>query len=231
MTDIENCFTEKNPQWFYNVKQFEFLYPLIENIHTIKEELQNLISLHKNEEWLHTFPHYVTSEKYKAWKVFSFIFFNMKFPSHVKLCPKTAELIFSIPQIMSCDFSYLEPRTKIKAHKGYSKMVLRCHLPLILPQNKEACAIRVGNETRHWKEGELLIFDDSFEHEAWNDSNENRVVLMFDIPNPLWGYSANEISKYKIEQLDDPFLLSLASKEEWLTAFNNRCIMLDSFEL
>jgi hypothetical protein len=64
-----------------------------------------------------------------------------------------------------------------------------------------------------------MIFDDSFEHESWNKSDEQRVILMFDIPNPLWGYSAYEISKYKIENLEDPFLLSFATREEWLRAF------------
>lgn len=230
ITTTENCFTEKNPQWFYDSKQFEFLSPLVTNYQTIKNELLQLLALNKDEQWLRTFPSYVESEKHKAWKVFSFVFFNMKFPSHAELCPKTAELIFSIPQIMSCDFSYLEPHTKVKAHKGYSKMVLRCHIPLIVPQDTHACAIRVGNETRHWKEGELMVFDDSFDHEAWNNSSEGRAVLMFDIPNPLWGYTAQEISKYKIEHIDDPFLLSLASKNEWLKAFEDGCFLLDKFE-
>ena len=108
-------------------------------------------------------------------------------------------------------FQILKPTPQILPHKGYTKMVLRCHLPLIVPAG-ELCGLRVGNEIKHWKEGELLIFDDSFEHEAWNNSDENRIVLMFDIPNPLWGYTAHEISKYKIEHMDDPFLLSFADK-------------------
>jgi beta-hydroxylase len=221
-------FTEKNPRFFYDPNDFSFLNPLVENFSTIKEELLNLINTDAGNQWLRTFPDYVKSDKQKAWKVFSYIFFNMKFPSHEKLCPKTAKLIYDIDHILSCDFSYMEPNTHILPHKGYSKMVLRCHLPLIVP-SYELCAIRVGNETRHWKEGELLIFDDSFEHEAWNKSNEKRVVLMFDIPNPKWGYTASEISKYKIEHLDDPFLLSLANKKEWLDFFEKGEIGLESF--
>lgn len=221
-------FTEKNPRYFYNVSDFIFLNPLVENFSVIKAELLNLLNSEVGNQWLRTFPDYVKSDTYKAWKVFSFIFFNMKFPAHEKLCPKTAKLIYSIPEILSCDFSYMEPNTHILPHKGYSKMVLRCHLPLIIP-NEELCAIRVGNETKHWKEGELIIFDDSFDHEAWNKSDEKRVVLMFDIPNPKWGYTAQEISKYKIENLDDPFLLSLAKKEEWLRFFKNGKIDLIGF--
>ena len=85
----------------------------------------------------------------------------MKNPVHRTLCPNTTRLIDQIPELISCDFSYMEPHTHILPHKGYSRMVLRCHLPLIVPEANK-CAIRVGNETRHWEEGKLLIFDDSF---------------------------------------------------------------------
>ena len=58
---------------------------------------------------------------------------------------------------------------------------LICHLPLIVPPG---CGFRVGNETREWEEGKLLIFDDTIEHEAWNESDQDRVVLIFDIWRP-----------------------------------------------
>jgi beta-hydroxylase len=221
-------FTNKNPKFFYEAEQFPWLKPLTDNFEIIKGELLNLIAEGKENQWMNTFPHYVDSEKYKAWKVFSFIFFNMKLPHHAALCPKTAELVYSLPEILSCDYSYMNGQTHVKPHKGYSRMVLRCHLPLIVPDEK-LCALRVGDTVKHWKEGELMIFDDSFEHEAWNKTDERRVVLMFDIPNPLWGYNAREISKYKIEHIDDPFLLSMASKEEWMKAFERGIFPLDKF--
>ena len=221
-------FTEKNPKLFYEETDFNFLKPLSDNFSLIKSELLQLINLEKEDQWLKTFPNYVESKKDKAWKVFSFIFFNMKFPNHSKLCPKTAELIYSIPQILSCDFSYLKAHTHILPHKGYTKMVLRCHLPLIVPDEK-LCAINIEGKTRHWKEGELMIFDDSYTHEAWNNSSNDRVVLMFDIPNPLWGYNSHEISKYKIENMDDPFLLNMASKESWMKSFETGIFPLDRF--
>ncbi len=218
---METDFTPKNPCYFYDSKQFPQLLFLEENFHVIRQDLIQLISSNSEQEWLRTFPDYVKAHSDKAWKVFSFLFFSMKNPIHRALCKDTARLIDQIPELISCDFSYMEPLTHILPHKGYSRMVLRCHLPLIIPTEK-ACALRVGTETRHWEEGKLLIFDDSFDHEAWNNSSEYRVVLMFDIPNPLWGYSAEEISSYKIKHLDDPFLISLANKEEWARAYENR---------
>ena len=65
-----------------------------------------------------------------------------------------------------------------------------------------------------------LIFDDSFEHEAWNNSEEDRFVLMLDFANPKWNYSAKEINKYKIETLSDNYMLNIFSKEEWIEFFN-----------
>ncbi|HKC67117.1 MAG TPA: aspartyl/asparaginyl beta-hydroxylase domain-containing protein [Bacteroidia bacterium] len=226
MTDFK--FTDKNPRFFYDTGQFLFLKPLVDNFSVIKEELLNLLAADKENQWMRTFPSYVKSDSYKAWKIFSFIFFYMKFPSHAKLCPKTAELVYSIPEILSCDYSFMKPHTHIMPHKGYTRMALRCHLPLIV-DNPELCKLRVGNEIVHWKEGELIIFDDSFDHEAWNNSDRNRVVLMFDIPNPLWGYSSYEISKYKIEHIDDPFLLAITSKEKWQESFEKKLFPLETF--
>ena len=114
---------------------------------------------------------------------------------------------------MSADFSFLPAKTQIKPHVGFTKMVLRAHLGLIIP---EGCGIRVGNETRSWKEGKMLVFDDSFEHEAWNNSDQDRFVLMLDIANPRWGYSADEINRYKIETLRDEYMLQMFPKEKWL---------------
>lgn len=78
-------------------------------------------------------------------------------------------------------FSLLKAGARIEPHTGMFNTRLVCHLPLIVP---EGCRFRVGNEVREWEEGRLFIFDDTIEHEAWNDSGEDRVVLIFDIWRP-----------------------------------------------
>ncbi|HEV7233870.1 MAG TPA: aspartyl/asparaginyl beta-hydroxylase domain-containing protein, partial [Sphingorhabdus sp.] len=78
-------------------------------------------------------------------------------------------------------WSLLKPGTHIQPHHGLLNTRLICHIPLIVPGD---CALRVGNEVREWREGEALIFDDSFEHEAWNRSDSTRVVLLFEIWRP-----------------------------------------------
>jgi len=78
-------------------------------------------------------------------------------------------------------FSLLKPGTHIRPHHGMLNTRLICHLQLIAP---EGCALRVGAETRAWRAGEMLIFDDSFEHEAWNRGTETRIVLLFEVWRP-----------------------------------------------
>jgi aspartyl/asparaginyl beta-hydroxylase (cupin superfamily) len=78
-------------------------------------------------------------------------------------------------------FSLLKADARIEPHTGMFNTRLVCHLPLIVPPK---CTFRVGNEVREWREGKLFIFDDTIEHEAWNDSEEDRVVLIFDIWRP-----------------------------------------------
>ena len=78
-------------------------------------------------------------------------------------------------------FSLLKPRTRIPPHTGVTNVRLVTHLPLIVP---EGCSFRVGNETRPWIPGRAWVFDDTIEHEAWNDSDKLRVVLIFDIWHP-----------------------------------------------
>ncbi len=102
-------------------------------------------------------------------------------------CPRTLAALRKAPlcrisgRTPTALFSLLRPGAHIPPHNGYLNTRLICHLPLIVPGK---CTLRVGNETRPWRAGELLIFDDSIEHEAWNRSTETRVVLLFDIWRP-----------------------------------------------
>lgn len=87
-------------------------------------------------------------------------------------------------------FSALAPHTEIPPHHGETNARLVVHLPLIVPEN---CRYRVGFEERGWEEGRLLIFDDSIEHTARNDSDHLRVVLIFDVWNPLLSLEERQI--------------------------------------
>ena len=102
-------------------------------------------------------------------------------------CPITMKLLDGAPQpdqpgrTPAAMFSLLKPNTRIPPHVGVSNVRLVTHVPLIIPAG---CGFRVGNETREWVPGKAWIFDDTIEHEAWNDSDKLRVVLIFDIWHP-----------------------------------------------
>jgi aspartate beta-hydroxylase len=108
--------------------------------------------------------------------------------AHLAACPETAKALAEVDMATleglcpNAMFSALAPHTEIPPHHGETNARLVVHLPLIVPPK---CTYRVGFEHREWKVGEILVFDDTLEHTARNDSDELRVVLIFDIWNPL----------------------------------------------
>ncbi len=106
---------------------------------------------------------------------------------NIARCPNTMAALAGAPlarikgRTPSVLFSLLRPGAVIPPHHGFVNTRLICHLPLIVP---EGCAFRVGNDTRPWREGKAWLFDDTIEHEAWNRSNETRVILLFDVWRP-----------------------------------------------
>jgi len=103
-------------------------------------------------------------------------------------CPRTAAVLAEIPlariprRSPNALFSVLRPGARIPPHTGVSNMRSVVHLPLIVPAD---CGFRVGAESREWKEGAAWVFDDTIEHEAWNDSGAVRGILIVDVWNPL----------------------------------------------
>ncbi|MDH5265318.1 MAG: aspartyl/asparaginyl beta-hydroxylase domain-containing protein [Betaproteobacteria bacterium] len=121
------------------------------------------------------------------WSAYRLIEKGVPVEGNAGRCPVTMGLLAGAPQpdqpgrTPAAMFSLLKPRTRIPPHTGVTNARLVVHLPLIVP---EGCGFRVGNETRQWVPGKAWVFDDTLEHEAWNDSDKLRVVLIFDIWHP-----------------------------------------------
>ncbi len=121
------------------------------------------------------------------WSAFHFYRQGEAYQDHLARCPATAAALSRIPQPAipgnspTALFSVLKPGAVIPPHHGMMNVRLIGHLGLKIPGD---CSLRVGNQTRAWREGEVLIFDDSIEHEAWNKSAEVRIVLLFDLWRP-----------------------------------------------
>ena len=118
------------------------------------------------------------------WRTFFFFAWGIEIESNCARCPATAAALRKIPGLKSALFSILMPHKYLPPHRGPYAGVLRYHLGLRVPE-PERCRIRVGDKIGHWREGESMVFDDTFEHEVWNDSDEIRVVLFADIVRPL----------------------------------------------
>ena len=125
---------------------------------------------------------------------------------HARRCPKTMAAIAALPQPKTqgrspaAMFSVLSPRTRIPPHTGIANTRLVLHLPLIVP---EGCGFRVGAETRAWRVGEAWVFDDTIEHEAWNGSDEQRIILICDLWNPHLSEEERELIASTMAAMDE----------------------------
>ena len=126
--------------------------------------------------------------KSRSWSTFFLWRDGVRQDANCARCRKTVELMDRLPLARQTGygptvmFSVLAPHTPIPPHTGSTNTRLIAHLPLVLPG---PARFRVGNETREWKMGEAWVFDDSIEHEAWNDADKPRGILIFDVWNPL----------------------------------------------
>jgi beta-hydroxylase len=119
------------------------------------------------------------------WKTFFLAGIGMDCSENAKRCPETMRLLGKMPGMTTAFFSILSPGKHIPAHRGAWNGILRFHLGLMVPQPHERVKIRIGNDYYSWREGEALIFDDTFNHEVWNDTAGYRVVLFVDFARPL----------------------------------------------
>jgi aspartyl/asparaginyl beta-hydroxylase (cupin superfamily) len=157
------------------------------------------------------------------WKTLFLYGYGFEAKLGVELCPRTAELMRGIPGMTTAMFSILSPRKHILDHRGPYKGVLRYHLGLIVPRDAPACRIRVGEDVRHWEEGKSMVFDDTFNHEVWNDTDETRVVLFVDVLRPLpspW----DRINRAIVKAIGySPFVLDAKrNQEQWERRYRER---------
>jgi len=119
------------------------------------------------------------------WKTFAFYVFGKRVDENGALCPKTAALLDALPKLQNAWFSILAPGYRIPPHRGPTRAIIRAHLALVVPKDARNCWIRIDDQIRHWEEGKCLVFDDTYEHEVRNDTDERRVVLFLDFDRPM----------------------------------------------
>ena len=159
---------------FLDPQNFPFVPALEANWRAMRDECLALPEDH--------FAPWVQREMYgTGWSVYGFYAFGRRIDDALRQCPATAAALATVPGLTTAGFSKLASGARIEPHVGWVTTVYRLHLGLVVPDD---CALRVGDETRPWREGECLIFDDTTEHEAWNRSDRERIVLLLDFARP-----------------------------------------------
>lgn len=120
-----------------------------------------------------------------GWKTFFLAGYGLTSEQNIRQCPETWRIVQKIPGLKTAMFSIFEPGKHLPAHRGPYNGVLRLHLGLIVPEPRDKLAIRVDKQICHWEEGKALVFDDAYNHEAWNHTDKTRVVLFVDFVKPL----------------------------------------------
>jgi beta-hydroxylase len=121
-----------------------------------------------------------------GWKRFYLKWYDHPLPSAGALCPRSAALLQSVPSVKGAMFATLPPKAYLGTHRDPFAGALRYHLGLRTP-NHFKCWISVDGERRRWWDGEAMVFDETFVHEAWNGTNVTRLILLCDIERPLAG--------------------------------------------
>jgi aspartyl/asparaginyl beta-hydroxylase (cupin superfamily) len=138
----------------------------------------------------------INSNKNPSWRLFGLIL-NKKILPNAQYCPNTIKILNKYSdKILNAGFSLLEPGCLIGLHKDYNNKFYRLHIPLIIPKNNnkllnsfipiekstdKLAVLQVENDYKVWKDDEYFIFDDTCQHNAWNNTNENRIVLIIDL--------------------------------------------------
>lgn len=177
-------------------KYFQFLDTFTQNWQDIRAETLEIL---KHREAIPAFQD-VSPDQYRIakgtnWRTFILFGFGKKLEKNCQKAPITTRLLESVPNLQTAWFSILSPGYHIPAHRGVTKGILRAHLGLIIPKDTEKCRLRVGDTINVWHPGKIFVFDDTYEHEVWNDTEEERVILLFDFDRPMriWGRVLNNV--------------------------------------
>ena len=166
--------------------EFAFVETLESHWRDIRGELDAVLDHPEDIPAFHQLsPDQKRISKGDNWKTYAFYVYGNRVADNCAACPVTARLLDDLPGLQNAWFSILAPRYHIPPHKGPTRAVIRCHLGLKVPEDRDNCWLRVDSEICRWREGECLVFDDTYDHEVRNDTDETRVVLFLDFDRPM----------------------------------------------
>lgn len=164
---------ETQQQNFFDL-QIPFTRDLAANFEGIRQEFRMAAQAGVFSSWPETALYN------KGWNVFGLRFQGQDVKAAHEMCPISASFIKKYDTLVDTfGFSSLAPGTILYPHVGYTDKVLRCHMGIDVPSGD--CFLKVGGELRKWEDGRVFMFDDTIEHEAWNKTDSDRIVLLIDV--------------------------------------------------
>lgn len=171
---------------FFDKQTFPWTAKLEANFPAIRAEAEQLLKDRDSIPALRDIsPDHRRIAKTQSWQSYFLWGYGYEIEENCRRCPNTARVLSAVPGLNSAFFSILAPGTHIPLHNGVTKRIITCHLSLITPTQRERCRIQVADQTASWEDGKCMVFDDTYPHEVWNDTNETRVVLLVQFKRPL----------------------------------------------
>lgn len=162
---------------FYSPEEFPELLNVRDHWEAIRAEL-----LHNASRIVEIpSPQYELMAPGSSWRKLQLYAWGLPVKRNLEVLTRTAALMRDVPKLMQAAFYVLGPHSHLLPHEGITEMVLRCHIGIVCP---EGCELRIGTETRPERDGGILVFDDTLEHEAWNRSSQDRYILHLDFFRP-----------------------------------------------
>jgi len=179
-----------SPEWFkgnepafYDSSQYAANKALKEHASEIIEEIKTFYAEHESDFQANFTPY---NYKEPGWQTINLYSYFYKYPKNCAKFPITSKVAESIPNMCLAQISVLKPHTRLKAHLGDTNAITRHHLGVVIPGEYPELGLRINNEERSWKEGDVLSFCIVNRHYAWNSTDHHRIILMIDTMNDVF---------------------------------------------
>eukprot|EP00049_Salpingoeca_infusionum_P002064 m.53558 g.53558 ORF g.53558 m.53558 type:complete len:283 (+) comp11369_c0_seq2:348-1196(+) len=186
----EEVDTEVDP-YFFKPEEYDWVSHVEANWTVIRDELQAYLTKNNNSLIPYFGEHLMSSKK--CWRALGMRLWNIEHPYTPAEFPRTMEVFSKVPNLVSLSFSQLQPNSTIKPHFGDTNANFRCHLGIKIPASLPQCGFRVGPEEQSWQEGKVLMFCDAHLHTAFNNTNETRFIVNFDVMRPKFRHQTASV--------------------------------------
>lgn len=167
---------------FYDTAGLDWVKHVESHWHIIREELDDVLL--KQQTFLESYKDLEKVNKAGAWKTAGLMYWTFVSDRYTELFPKTWAILQHVPNLSSASILLLEPESMIRPHKGDTNAMMRCHMGLKVPAQAPKCGFKVNDKTVSWEEGKIFSFNDAQLHTAWNNTEQERYILSFDVLRP-----------------------------------------------